>query len=63
MDTQVEEQVQQTAPPAISSDSVCLYLSSMAQVLSSIVVDINAQINTIKNLTTKKETKNDNESN
>lgn len=62
METQVEEQTQQTATPSISADSVCMYLSSMAQVLSSIVVDINAQINTIKNLT-KKETKNDTESN
>lgn len=36
--------------PAVRSDSVCNYLGNLAGVLSSIVVDINAQIASIKRI-------------
>lgn len=36
--------------PAVRSDSVCNYLGNLAGVLSSIVIDINAQIASIKRI-------------
>lgn len=47
--TQVTEAPQQNVP-AVRSDSVCTYLGNMAGVLSSIVVDINAQIASINRI-------------
>jgi hypothetical protein len=51
--------------PAVRSDSVCNYLGNLAGVLSSIVVDINAQIASIKRIsqTTTEGVSNDNQEN
>lgn len=48
-ETQPEETTTNQVP-AIRSDSVCQYLLNMAAVLSSIVVDINAQVASIKRI-------------
>lgn len=48
-ETQTEEATTGNVP-AIRSDSVCQYLLNMAAVLSSIVVDINAQVASIKRI-------------
>lgn len=49
METQTTENPIQNVP-AVRSDSVCIYLGNLAGVLSSIVVDINAQIASIKHI-------------
>ena len=54
---------QEQLVPAVRSDSVCNYLGNLAGVLSSIVVDINAQIASIKRIsqTTTEGVSNDNQ--
>jgi hypothetical protein len=57
----VETEVGQV--PSIRSDTVCTYLINMATVLSSIVVDLNAQVASIRRLTqtnSQEENSNDN---
>lgn len=65
METQVEEVANTTTnKSAISAESVSIYLANLAQVLSSIVVDINSQLAIIKSMShTTKETTNDSQGN